>query len=148
MKHIEQRANLYYATLTIPVDVRHVLGKMKFLQSTQTDNKSEAVRRARALVVGWKLEITKARGTLPNPKDTFWENLRKDYLTSDEGAKFVIEDLAAQAASKIKDPDEATQLYKLATDQVGTLLAPLVRMGQVEPQWAVARGYRETDAEF
>jgi hypothetical protein len=126
MKHIEKRANLYYATLTIPADVRHVLGKMKFIQSTQTDNKPEASRRARALVDGWKLEISKARGTLPNPKDTFWENLRKDYLTSDEGAKFAIEDLAAQASSKIKDPEEASQLYKFATDQGGTLLAPLV----------------------
>lgn len=146
MKHIEQRANLFYATLTIPVDVRHVLGKMKFLQSTQTDNKSEAVRRARALVDGWKLEISKARGSLPSPKDTFWENLRKDYLTSDEGAKFVIEDLAAQAASKIKDPDEASQLYKLATDQVGTLLAPLVEdwnKSQKGAQKSIDQKYRD-----
>lgn len=127
MKHIEQRANLYYATLTIPADVRHVFGKMKFLQSTQTANKPEAVRRARALVDGWKLEISKARGKLPNPKDTFWESLRRDYLTSDdEGAKFAIEDISEQLASKIKDPEEASQLYKFTTNQVGTLLAPLV----------------------
>lgn len=127
MKHIEQRANLCYATLTIPADVRYVLGKMKFLQSTQTANKLEAIRRARALVDGWKLEISKARGKLPNPKDTFWETLRRDYPTSDdEGVQFAIEDAAKQAASKIKDPEQASQLYKFATNQVGTLLAPLV----------------------
>lgn len=127
MKHIEKRANLYYATLTIPSDVRHIFGKMKFLQSTQTDNKPEAARRARALTDGWKLEIAKARGKLSSPKDTFWESLRRDYLNAtDEGSQFAIADIAEQAAAKIKDPDQSSQLYRFATDQVGTLLAPLI----------------------
>lgn len=72
MKYIEQRANRYYATLTVPADVRHIIGKSKYLQSTQTSNKAEAIVRANALVHGWKAEIAKARGTAPDAKDTFW----------------------------------------------------------------------------
>lgn len=46
--------------------------------------------------------------------------------TDDEGTQFAIEDLAEKMASKLTDTDEGTQLYKLATNQQGTLLAPLV----------------------
>ena len=140
MKHIEKRANLYYATLTIPADVRHILGKMKFLQSTQSSNKSEAIVRANALVHGWKAEIAKARGTASGPKDTFWESLRRDYINAtDQGTQSVIQELAEAAALKVDDPDLASQLYKFATDQTGTLLAPLVE------EWKTAqRGGQKT----
>ena len=127
LKYIEQRANLYYATLTIPATVRHILGKSKFLQSTKTDNKAEAIRRARALVTGWKAEIAKAQGLLPNAKDTFWESLRRDYMaTDDEDVKLVLEELAEKMAIKEVNPDDAGHLYKFATSQGVTLLAPLV----------------------
>lgn len=126
MSHIEKRANLWYATLTVPPDVRPVLGKKKFLQSTKTDRKVEAQGRAAVLVAGWKAEITRARGKLPNTKDTFWESLRKQHLTADEDTQLVIEDLAKTMASKSSSPELSSELYKLATNQSGLPLAPLV----------------------
>ena len=122
------QSDVYYATLTIPLEVRHIIGRgVRFFQSTKSKNDTEAQRRAAVLVAGWKAEIAKAKGTAPNPKDTFWESLKKQYMgTDDEGTQLAIEEIAEQMASKVTDPDEASNLYKMATNQQGTLLAPLV----------------------
>jgi len=125
MSYIEPRANIYYAVLTVPKEVRHIVGKLRFVRSTKTGDKTEANRRAAILVAEWKSEIKKAQGKLSDPKDNFWESLRKDYMTADDDTQMVIQEIAEQAASKIKDPEEASTLYKVATGQV-TLLAPLV----------------------
>ena len=127
MSHIKKRANLYYAILTIPADVRGIIGKAKFVQSTQTPKKAEALLRAALLVAGWKAEIAKARGKLPDANATFWDTLRRDYINAtDEGTQSVIQELAEAAALTVSDPVQSSQLYKFATDQAGTLLTPLV----------------------
>jgi integrase len=137
MSHIEQRANLWYATLTVPPDVRDILGKNKFLQSTKTSNKTEAKHRAAVLVSGWKAQINKARGIAPNSADNFWESLRKQYMESDDDVRMVLADLAEQAASKVTSPVEATLLYKMATGQgEATLLSPLVDQWKGTLQYA------------
>jgi integrase len=136
MDYIEPRGNLWYAVYYVPADVQHIIGKKKFLRSTKTSNRTEAVRRARALVIGWEAEVAKARGQELNSKDDFWESLRNQHISArlnaedssedSEALMMAIEDLAEQAASKINDPEQAALLYKLATGQGGTLLAPLV----------------------
>ena len=129
MNYIEKRANLWYATLTIPTHLRASFGKAKFVQSTGTDSKPEASLRAAVLVADWKSQIAKARGSAPNPKDSFWDSLRKDYQNAqdmqDEGLIGVIEDLAATMAAKESDAAQSAQLYATATGQ-STPLAPLV----------------------
>jgi integrase len=136
MDYVEPRGNLWYAVYYVPADVQHIIGKKKFLRSTKTSNRTEAVRRARAVVIGWEAEVAKARGQKPNSNDDFWESLRNQHISArreaEEGSAdsedlmIAIEDLAEQAASKINDPEQAALLYKLATGQGGTLLAPLV----------------------
>jgi integrase len=128
MDYIEPRGNLFYAVYYVPADVQKIMGKKKFLRSTKTNNRSEAIVRARQLVTGWEAEVAKARGRLPNTKDTFWESLRREYLLAgdDEGLKLALEELAETAASKITDPEQSSGLYRFATNQVGQLLAPLV----------------------
>lgn len=130
MRHLEKRANRWYAVLTIPAELRHSMGKLRFVQSTQTEDRAEATVRAAILVAKWKLEIEKARGKLPDPKATFWEAIRHDLIDAkvrgDEATESAIFDLAEAEASKIKDPEEASRLFKFATDQVGTLLSTLV----------------------
>ena len=121
--------NTYYANLTIPAEVRHIIGRgARFYQSTKCRTEAEAQRRANALVAEWKVEIAKAQGKLPNTSDNFWESFRKQHMSADsDDVQLVIEELAEQAASKIKDPEEASLLYKMATGQgTATLLAPLV----------------------
>ncbi len=127
MDYIEPRGNLWYAVYYVPSDVQHIIGKKKFLRSTKTSNRAEAVRRALPAVLGWKAEIAKAQGKLPNLRDDYWDSIRREYMATDnEGVRFVIEELAEQASSKMDDPDQASKLFKRVTDQEGTVLAPLV----------------------
>lgn len=128
MRHIEKRANLYYAVLTIPAEVRHLMGdRLRFVKSTETSDKAEAALRAAVLVAGWKADIARARGTLPDPNATYWENMRKEFINSnDEVHQMAIEDAARAEALKITDREEGSRLYRFATNQLGTLLAPLV----------------------
>ena len=77
MSYLIRKSNIYYANLTIPPEVRHMIGRgVRFYQSTKCKSEAEAQRRANALVVGWKAEIAKAQSKLPNVKDTFSEFLR------------------------------------------------------------------------
>src|SRR5450830_837149 len=120
MKYLVLKSNTYYATLTIPPEVRPTIGRgVRFFQSTKTKSEAEATHRAAVLIVGWKAEIAKARGKLPNSKDTFWESLRRQYLTADEDTQMVIEDLAEKMARKEEtvgmNPEQGFTLYKLAT---------------------------------
>ena len=127
MDNAEKRYNVWYAYLDIPADVRPVIGKRRFFKSTQTGSDTAARPRIIALVAGWREEIAKARKTLPDPKAGFWETLRRDYVEAhSEDAQLVVQEIAEVAAKKVRDPEEATRLYKYATDQLGTLLAPLV----------------------
>ena len=59
--HVELRHKTYYATLTIPKDVRHLLKKIRFFKSTQTSNLKQAELRAANWVFKWKQEIEKVR---------------------------------------------------------------------------------------
>ena len=130
MDYLTKKPNsdVWYATITIPLEIRPTIGRgVRFFQSTKTKSRPEALHRAAVLVAGWKAEIAKAAATAPNPKDTFWESLRRDYLsTDDEGTQIAIEEIAEQMASKVENSNEATHLFKLATNQAGAPLAPLV----------------------
>lgn len=129
MKNAEKRANLWYAVLTIPEDVRHIIGKLRFVQSTQTGDKAEAALRVALLVAGWKAEIAKARGTLPDPKATFWDTLRQDHIRAqaegNTGAQAAVEDLIEAALLKVQDRGESSKLWHHATG-LTTPLGPLV----------------------
>ena len=130
MQHAEKRFHVWYAKLTVPDDVQQALGKVRFFQSTQTGSATQAAPRVALLVALWKAQIVKARGTLPDPKATFWEGLRRDLIDAkgreDYATESAIFDLAEEAAKKLPDQEEGSRLFKFATDQVGTLLAPLV----------------------
>lgn len=130
MQHAEKRHNVWYAKLTVPADVRHVIGKVRFFQSTQTASSTEAAPRVALLVALWRSQITKARGSLPDPKATFWEALRRDLIDAkgrgDAATEAAIFDIAEEAAGKITDPDEASRLFKFGTDHPDLLLAPIV----------------------
>lgn len=63
MAYIERRRNLWYALLTVPADVRGKLGKLRFVQSLGTPDKTQASILAAPLLARWKAEIREARGT-------------------------------------------------------------------------------------
>ena len=61
-KNIERRGNTWFATLHVPEDVRHIIGKSKFFQSLKTTDKRVAENRAAPIVAAWKAQIQAARG--------------------------------------------------------------------------------------
>jgi len=128
--HLEKRGTNFLAVLTIPPDVRPIIGKLRFVQSTQTSSRAAAKLRAAILVAGWKDEIKKARGALPSVKDDYWSALRKNYIQAqeaeDDGLQFAIQDVAKVASAKLADREKAGVLYRVATNQA-TPLAPLVK---------------------
>jgi len=119
MKHAVKKLNVWYAALTVPRDVRHVIGKVRFFQSTQTGSATLAAPRVAILVALWQAQIAKARGSLPDPKATFWEGLRRDLIEAkgkgDLATESAIFDLAEEAALKLPDPEEGSRLFKFAT---------------------------------
>jgi integrase len=67
--HIELRHKTYYATLTIPKDVRQLLKKIRFFKSTQTSNLKQAELKAANLVFKWNQQIEKARALIRADSD-------------------------------------------------------------------------------
>ena len=57
MPYLEQKRNLWYAVLTIPVDVRKTLGKFRFVKSTGEGDRREAQRIAFQFVANWQLIV-------------------------------------------------------------------------------------------
>lgn len=61
-KHLENRNGIWFAVLTIPVDCRKQLGKLRFVQSLKTSNEKTAKARVGFYIDKWKAEIGAARG--------------------------------------------------------------------------------------
>jgi len=118
MAYLEQRRNLWYATLTIPEDVRHWFdGKRKFVQSTQTSDKRLAQSKAHALVLEWKAQIEEARGNTGNDFNALeWALEAKKTLesTSDNSANEALY-FGFMEALERRFPDEIEKLSGVIT---------------------------------
>lgn len=60
-QHLELRHKTYFALLTIPKDVQHIIGKMRFFKTTGTSDLRVAQAKADLFVIKWKAEIANAR---------------------------------------------------------------------------------------
>jgi integrase len=65
--YLEQRRRRWYAVLEVPADVRHIIGKPRFVQSTKTDNLSIACVRRDSFLHEWRGQIAAARRTSSDP---------------------------------------------------------------------------------
>ena len=110
---------MWHAELTIPKDVRQILGKRKFRKSMRTSDKSEAARKSQFVVARWKEHIAVARGK--GGDVSFYREMYDN--TSDEGkdvleemfAELVVDDYGKAHASQLspsqlKNSQEAFQL--------------------------------------
>jgi integrase len=66
-QHLELRHKTYYAVLTVPTDVRLILGKKKFFKTTGTSNLRLAQTKAELFVIQWQSEIANARQDSSSP---------------------------------------------------------------------------------
>lgn len=112
--NIERRGNTWYATLHVPEDVKHIIGKSKFFQSLKTTDKRVAETRAAPLIASWKAQIQAARGI----SDPFLEEalrLHKIVETASVGAEpghYSQHDLELEAAHQV-----ANQIAKSEEDR-------------------------------
>ena len=117
MHYIEKRANLWYATLTVPEDVREAIGKRRFVTSLGTAHKGEAYIKSAPIVAYWKAQIQKARG---NTSEIITGALHwKSMLESMENALYadVLEDQLREKAEALKKQvgtAKASEFYKVA----------------------------------
>ncbi|WP_434657503.1 tyrosine-type recombinase/integrase [Chromobacterium violaceum] len=102
-KNIERRGNTWFATLHVPEDVRHIIGKSKFFKTLKTTDKRIAETRAAPIIASWKAQIQAARGV----SDPFLEEalrLRRVIETAPVGAdpgQYSKHDLELEAAQQI-----------------------------------------------
>jgi integrase len=65
--HLELRYRTYFAILYVPKDVQHIIGKLKFYETTGTGDLRIAQSIAALKVIKWKAEIANARTTTDDP---------------------------------------------------------------------------------
>ena len=156
MRHLEKRANVWYAKLTIPAEVRSTIGKLRFFQSTKTGELAKAHERAAVLVIGWKAEIAKARGLVPETRDTFWHDIRKEFAAATIADREVMGDeesggtLASEiaeviqaAAMKLGDVERASFMYRTATMQLPAL-PPLPEPAKATPLASLVTDWKDS----
>jgi integrase len=66
-RHLELRYRTYFAVLYVPKDVQHIIGKLKFYETTGTGDVRIAQSIASLKVIKWKAEIASARTTTDDP---------------------------------------------------------------------------------
>jgi len=66
-QHLDLRHKTYFALLTIPKDVQHILGKTRFFKTTGTGDIKIAQAKADLFVIKWKAEIANARQNTDDP---------------------------------------------------------------------------------
>lgn len=66
-QHLELRHRTYFALLTIPKDVQHIIGKKRFFKTTGTSDLRIAQAKADLFVIKWKAEIANARQRAEDP---------------------------------------------------------------------------------
>ena len=110
--YLQLRYNTYYAVYYVPKDVRHVIKKAKFYQSTQTGDIKLATHRAQALVVAWKAEVASARAHSEDPIINSALDLLRQL--KEEGKRHWVKDIIEEEGSLIREQlgDTHAEIFK------------------------------------
>lgn len=117
MNYIERRANLWYATLTVPIDAREAIGKRRFVQSLGTPDKATARALSMPLIALWKAKIREAKGdkSAVINEALHWKAMLADSQHTVEGD--VLEEMLRDKALRLA-PDigteKSSEFYKVA----------------------------------
>lgn len=111
-QYLERRRRRWYAKLTVPEDVRDVIGKLRFVESLKTESRSVAEQRALLVIHKWKSEIDRARAAKAGQLDTLEEEARewRDALRSAKD-----EDQRGELLEHLRDRSERVMAAKGGT---------------------------------
>ena len=101
--------HIYHAELSVPKDVRHVIGRRRFRKTLNTSDIHEARRKEPIVVSAWKEQIAIARG-----KGGDVAELRKMYLGASEEAQFELEEMFQDI---VVDEQGKTHISQLTTEE-------------------------------
>lgn len=107
--HLERRYRTYFAVLVVPKDVRHIIGKYKFFETTGTKDIKIAESLANLKVIKWKAEIATARTNTTDPFINSALELNRMLKTSPTHlVREVIEDEASRIAYQVGEHASST----------------------------------------
>lgn len=98
--YLERRRRRFYAVHDIPADVQGIIGRRRFVQSLQCEDRPTAERRAAVLAPRWLTEIARARRVSPDAIERdalFWRATYREAPPQEkEGVREMIEEEAHQ----------------------------------------------------
>ena len=98
--HLELRYKTYFALLVVPKDVRHIIGKSKFFETTGTSDLKIAQSIATLKVIKWKSEIASARAKTSDPDINSAMELNRMFKTS---PAHLVQDIIDEETSRIEN---------------------------------------------
>ncbi|PIT75496.1 tyrosine-type recombinase/integrase [Limnohabitans sp. B9-3] len=98
--HLELRHKTYFALLVVPKDVRHIVGKSKFFETTGTGDLKIAQSLATLKVIKWKAEIAAARTRTSDPDINSAIELQRMLKTS---PAHLVQDVIEEETSRIEN---------------------------------------------
>ena len=135
--------NIYHAELTVPKDVRHLIGRRRFRKTLQTTDIKKARRKEPIIVAAWKEQIAIARGD----GDSISEYARQYKEANYEGKKeleevfqdMVADDFGKAHYSQLTEEEDKKALikYQLLTGKkirTDILLNEWLKVWDVEPK--------------
>jgi hypothetical protein len=109
--HLELRYQTYFAILVVPKDVRHIIGKFKFYETTGTGDIKIAQSLATLKVIKWKSEIALARTNTSDPIINSAIELNRMLKTS---PSHIVQEVIEEETSRIayQEGEHASSTFK------------------------------------
>jgi integrase len=98
--HLELRHKTYFALLVVPKDVRHIVGKSKFFETTGTGDLKIAQSLATLKVIKWKADIAAARTKTSDPDINSAIELQRMFKTT---PAHMVQDVIEGETSRIEN---------------------------------------------
>ena len=114
-KHLELRHNTYFAVLFIPKEVRPIIGKLKYYETTGTHDLKIAQAIATIKVIKWKTEIANARRNTEDPILKSAIELNRLLKTS---PKHLVQDVIEEETNRLET--ESSPLVSTIFNEIAT----------------------------
>ena len=117
--YLTKRDHKWFARLTVPHDVRHVIGQNMFSAPTGERDPTEAYTKAQPILAAWRRRIETARRTAQDPLQVEVEELATEYrrlhdTQLDEAASLLVGDVLKFMFQRIGGLSRAQQRQALA----------------------------------
>jgi len=114
-QHLELRYKTYFALLTVPKDVQHILGKKRFFKTTGTGDLKIAQAKADLFIIKWQAEIANAR---QNSDDPIIRSALELSRMSKSSPTYLVQDIIENETSRLRN--ETNEFVAETFEQIAT----------------------------